>query len=324
MRRFRTLKMTESMRKMVRDVKFDINNFIYPLFVTERKNVKEEIISMPGQYRFSHDRLEEELDLIYDLGIRNILVFGIPDKKDSVGSGAYDDGGVVQKAVRLAKKSHAGMTVITDVCMCEYTNHGHCGIIKDGRVDNDATLDYLSRIALSHAESGADMVAPSDMMDGRIGAIRNVLDGKGFSDKGIISYSVKYSSSYYGPFREAAGSTPGFGDRKSYQMDFMRSKEAFDKVETDIAEGADMVMVKPALAYLDMIRGISEAVNVPVAAYNVSGEYAMIKAASINGWLDEKKVVIENMAAILRAGADVIISYHAKDLAKWFKEGIDG
>jgi porphobilinogen synthase len=299
-----------------------LNNFIYPLFVVDKAGVKEEIASMPGQFRFSPDKLEYELDELAGLGIHNILIFGIPGTKDDKGSGAYHDRGIVQTALRMIRKNHADMTVLTDVCMCEYTDHGHCGIIADGKVDNDATLPYLAKIAQSHAECGADFIAPSDMMDGRIGAIRNALDESGFHETGIVSYSVKYASSYYGPFREAAGSTPGFGDRKSYQMDFFRKKEAVDKTLSDIEQGADIVMVKPAMAYLDIISRVSKNINVPLTAYNVSGEYAMVKAAAMNGWLDEKKIVIENMAAIKRAGADIIISYHTKDLAKWIKEDV--
>ena len=322
MKRFRILRKNDSIRKLVRDISLNIDNFIYPVFVTEQNGVKEEINSMPGQYRYSPDMLEKELDGLYGLGIKNLLLFGIPVKKDELGCGAYDDNGIIQKTIRMLKKNSHDMTIFTDICMCEYTDHGHCGIVKDGMVDNDATLEYLGKIALTHAASGADFVAPSDMMDGRVGFIRNVLDKNGFKEAGIMSYSIKYASSYYGPFREAAGSTPGFGDRKSYQMDFTRKKEALSKIKSDIDEGADIAIVKPALAYLDIISGVSDKIDIPLAAYNVSGEYSMIKAAATNGWIDEKKVVHENMIAMKRAGADIIISYHAKDIAKWLNDGL--
>jgi len=321
MKRFRRLKKTETIRRLVRDVSINLDNFVYPLFIIEGTNIKDEINSMPGQFRFSIDKLEAEIDEIYSLGIKSVLLFGIPKIKDRLGSQAYDKDGIIQKAIRLIKQKQPDMMVIGDVCMCEYTSHGHCGIVKDNKVDNDTTLDYLGKIALAQAEAGVDIIAPSDMMDGRVSYLRNILDNVNFKDVAIMSYSIKYSSSYYGPFREAAESSPEFGDRKTYQMDFFRKKEALDKILTDINEGADIAIVKPALAYLDIIKTVSKKINIPIAAYNVSGEYSMVKAASLNGWIDEKKIVMENMASFKRAGADIIISYHAKDIAKWLKEG---
>ncbi|OHD26036.1 MAG: delta-aminolevulinic acid dehydratase [Spirochaetes bacterium GWC1_27_15] len=321
-KRFRRLRQKESIRNLLSEVELNIKHFIYPLFVVDGSNIKEEIKSMPEQYRYSSGMALKEIEELNKLGVKNILLFGIPEKKDSCGSEAYKTDGIIQKTVREIKKHFPDVTVVADVCMCEYTDSGHCGIIKNNDVDNDLTLEYLSKIALSYAESGVDIIAPSDMMDGRIGYIRAKLDENSFKNTILMSYSVKYSSAYYGPFRDAAGSTPQFGDRKTYQMDFRRKKEAFQKIEEDLAEGADIVMVKPALAYLDIISGISNKFDAPVAAYNVSGEYAMVKIGATNGLFDEKKMVLENLTAIKRAGANIIISYHTKDLAKWVKEGI--
>lgn len=319
--RYRRLRSNDGIRNLVKDVNFSLDNFIYPLFIVEGAGIYEEIPSMPDQYRFSLDKIDKISEELNNLGIKNLLLFGIPKNKDHLGGEAYNPKGIIQESIKAIKKINKGITIITDICMCEYTSHGHCGIIENNRVDNDKTLEYLGKIALSHAESGADIVAPSDMMDGRIGYIRKVLDEKGFTNLPIMAYSVKYASAYYGPFRDAAESAPQFGDRKDYQMDFRRKKEPLSESIQDIKEGADIVMVKPALAYLDIIKFISDNVNVPVAAYNVSGEYAMVKAASRNNWIDEKKIIIENMYSIKRAGASIIISYHAKDIAKWIKDG---
>lgn len=306
---------------MVANVSFSLKDIIYPIFLEEGEKIKTEISSMPGQYRFSIDMLGDELKELKKLGITSLLIFGITHKKDEVGSEAYNPQGIVQQGVRYIKQEFPEFLVVTDVCMCEYTSHGHCGILNGQEVVNDITLKYLEKVALSHVRAGADIVAPSDKMDGRVGAIRKALDSEGYYNTPIISYSVKYSSSYYGPFREAADSTPSFGDRKSYQMDFRNNEEFFVEVENDISEGADMVMVKPGMAYLDVVRAISEKVSVPVVIYNVSGEYAMVKAAAEKGWLDEVKIVMENIYAMKRAGADIIITYHGKDIAKWILEG---
>lgn len=314
--RTRRLRNTKNLREIVRDVRLSISELIYPLFVVEGKNIKEEIFSMPNQFRFSLDRLDEELKELSDLGIKSLLLFGIPNHKDEIGSEGFNPNGIVQRAVRFIKEKYPEFIVITDVCMCEYTNHGHCGILKDKYVDNDETLKYLARIALSHAQAGADIIAPSDMMDGRIAAIRSILDENDFINIPIMAYSVKYASNYYGPFRDAADSCPSFGDRKSYQMDFRNSKEFYREVEADIEEGADFIMVKPALAYLDVIEA-ERNINLPLVAYNVSGEYSMVKAASLNGWINEKGIVMENMFALKRAGVNLIITYHAKDIAIW-------
>lgn len=303
---------------MVKNVSLDISSLIYPLFITEGENIKAEIESMPNQYRYSLDRLNEELEELLKLGINSILLFGIPEHKDEVGSEAYAENGIVQKAIRQIRKNYGDkFLIITDVCMCEYTSHGHCGILHHNDVENDTTLEYLAKIALSHAKAGADIIAPSDMMDGRIGKIRTVLDENNFKDVSIMAYSVKYSSAYYGPFREAADSAPSFGDRKTYQMDFRSNNSFYREIEADIQEGADFVMIKPALAYLDVIKSVSDIVDLPVVAYNVSGEYSMVKAAAQNSWIDEEKIVMENMYALRRAGANVIITYHAKDIARW-------
>ena len=319
--RTRRLRQNGILRKMVRNVTINLDQFIYPIFVEEGTNIKEEIPSMPNQYRYSIDTLSEELKELKDLGIKSLLLFGIPKIKDEVGSEAYNDNGIVQEAVRYIKKNFPEFLIVTDVCMCEYTSHGHCGILNGNDVNNDVTLNYLAKIAVSHVKAGADIVAPSDMMDGRIQAIREALDKNGYINTPIMAYSVKYASSYYGPFRDAADSAPSFGDRKTYQMDFRNSKDYKREVIADTEEGADFIMVKPALPYLDVIKVVSEETNLPVVAYNVSGEYSMVKAASLNGWVDEKKIVMENMYAIRRAGADIIISYHTKDIAKWVQNG---
>jgi len=317
-KRYRRLKNSENIRKLVRGIHLNIDNFIYPLFIIEGDSIKQEIPSMPGQYRFSLDMLDSELDDLEKLGIRSLLLFGIPEQKDDKGTGAYDDDGIVQKAIRKIKSKTSFFTIITDVCMCEYTSHGHCGILDDNDiVKNDITVEHLGRIALSHARSGADIVAPSDMMDFRVSHIRSSLDSNGFSDIPIMAYSIKYSSAFYGPFRDAADSAPSFGDRQSYQMDYRRKNEGIMKAVDDIEQGADIVIVKPATSYLDIIQSLKNEVKVPIAAYHVSGEYAMIKAAGMNGWIDERRVVLESMTAIKRAGATIIITYFAKDIAKW-------
>lgn len=301
---------------MFRETHLHKSDFIYPLFVVEGSGVKNEISSMPGQFQMSIDNIVRECEGLQQLGLNSILLFGIPVKKDEVGSGAYDENGIIQKALRAIKKEFPDILVITDVCLCEYTSHGHCGVIENSDVQNDATLDLLVKEALSHARAGADMIAPSDMMDGRVGAIRAALDKNGFADTPIMAYSAKYSSAFYGPFREAAESAPQFGDRKSYQMDPPNSDEAMLEIALDIQEGADIVMVKPALSYLDIIRRAKDEFNIPIAAYNVSGEYSMIKAAAANGWLDGERVMLEVLTSIKRAGADVIITYFAKEAAK--------
>lgn len=318
--RTRRLRSSKTLRDMVRNVNLSIDELIYPLFIEEGENIKEEIASMPGQYRFSIDRLGEELKELKELGIKALLLFGIPKEKDPVGSGAYAENGIVQEGIRYIKKNFPEFLVITDVCMCEYTSHGHCGILDGCDVKNDETLKYLAQIALSHAKAGADIVAPSDMMDGRIQAMREILDENGFEYTPIMAYSVKYASNYYGPFRDAADSAPSFGDRKTYQMDFRSSKEYFREVESDIEEGADFIMVKPALAYLDVIHALKD-LSLPLVAYNVSGEYSMVKAAAQNGWINEKGIVMENMYALKRAGVNLIITYHAKEIAQWVKNG---
>ena len=315
--RLRRLRRTERLRALVRENRVDVGDLIYPMFVVEGKNIRQEISAMPGIFRFSPDRLDAEVEEVARLKIPAVLLFGIPEHKDEVGSSAYAPEGVVPQAVRRIKKSVPELLVITDVCLCEYTSHGHCGVVVGDQIDNDRTLPLLAKTALSHAEAGADIVAPSDMMDGRVKAIREMLDANGFQHIPILSYAAKYASAFYGPFREAAESAPQFGDRLSYQMDYHNVREALREIEQDINEGADIVMVKPALAYLDVIRQARNAFNCPLAAYNVSGEYAMVKAAAKEGWLDERKVVFEILTAIKRAGADIIISYHAKDFANW-------
>src|SRR3990170_1757681 len=319
--RLRRLRRSESLRALVRETRLDVSDLIYPMFVVEGKGIKEEIGSMPGVFRFSPDRLPAEIKEITDLKIPAVLLFGIPKDKDDTGSSALQKNGVVQQAIKVIKKTAPGLIVITDICLCEYTTHGHCGVITNGEVDNDRTLPLLAKMALSHVEAGADIVAPSDMMDGRVKTIRDALDSKGFENVPILSYAAKYASAFYGPFREAAESTPQFGDRRGYQMDSANVREALREVEQDIAEGADIIMVKPALAYLDVIRQVRQTYDYPLAAYNVSGEYAMVKAAVQQGWLDEKRVVLEILTAIKRAGADIILTYHAKDVARWLGEG---
>jgi porphobilinogen synthase len=301
---------------MIRETHLSVKDFIFPLFVMYGRNRKDPIPSLPGQYQFSVDRLPEELEDIRSLRIPAVILFGLPETKDAVGSSAYQEDGVVQQAIKAIKEQIPELVVITDVCLCEYTDHGHCGIIKQGQVDNDDTLEILARQAVSHADAGADIVAPSDMMDGRVAAIREALDENHFQDTAILSYAVKYASAFYGPFREAADSAPQFGDRKGYQMDPANALEALKEAEMDMAEGADMIMVKPALPYLDIITRVRETCLLPLAAYNVSGEYAMIKAAEINGWIDGEKVMMETLTAIKRAGADLILTYFAKDAAR--------
>lgn len=299
----------------------DKSSLIYPLFVKEGTGIEEEIPSMEGQFRYSVDRLPFELERLQNAGVNSIMLFGIPDHKDEVGSGAYDPDGIVQKALREAKKQFPDMYYITDVCMCEYTSHGHCGVLCGHDVNNDATLELLAKTAVSHVEAGADMVAPSDMMDGRVRAIREALDGNGHYGAPIMSYAVKYASAFYGPFRDAAGSAPSFGDRKSYQMDFHNRREGMKEALTDVEEGADIIMVKPAMSYLDMVSEVSKAVNVPVAAYSVSGEYAMVKAAAKMGWIDEERIMCEMAVSAYRAGAQIYLTYYAKELAKCMDEG---
>ena len=312
----RRLRRTEALRAMVRETELSVKHLIYPLFVVPGKGVKEEVPSMPGVFRFSVDKLAEEAKEIQDLGIPAVILFGIPEKKDEVGSEAYAKRGIIQRAIPALKKAAPELVVITDVCLCEYTSHGHCGIIKNGEVDNDLTLEQLARVAVSHAKAGADMVAPSDMMDGRVARIREALDEAGFSHVPIMSYAVKYCSSFYGPFREAAESAPQFGDRRSYQMDPANAREALREAALDVEEGADILMVKPALPYLDVIRALREEFNHPIAAYQVSGEYAMIKAAGRLGWLDEERAMMESLLSIRRAGADIILTYFAKEVAR--------
>jgi porphobilinogen synthase len=314
--RLRRLRRDETLRRLVRETTLSVNDFMYPLFVVAGNGIRKPVVSMPGVFQLSVDEFIEEASEVRDLGIPAVLIFGIPETKDEVGSGAYAEDGIVQRAVRALKEKVRDLVVVTDVCMCEYTSHGHCGVVKEGDVDNDVTLDLLARTALSHSEAGADMVAPSDMMDGRVGAIRERLDAHGFSHIPIMAYAAKYASSFYGPFRDAAYSTPQFGDRRSYQMDPANSNEAIREISLDIDEGADIIMVKPALAYLDVIRRVRESFDFPLAAYNVSGEYSMIKAAAEKGWLDEERVMLEVLTSIKRAGADIIITYFAKDAVR--------
>ena len=318
--RLRRLRKNEPMRRLFRETSLGVDDLIYPLFVIHGRGIKREVESMPGVFQYSVDKLTREAREIAALGINAVLLFGIPQEKDEVGSSAYQPDGVIQQAIRAIKKVVPGLLVVTDVCLCEYTSHGHCGVVVDGDVDNDKTLELLARMALSHAEAGADIIAPSDMMDGRVKAIRETLDESGFINVPIMSYAVKYSSAFYGPFRDAAQSAPQFGDRRSYQMDSSNVREALREAEQDVAEGADIVMVKPALAYLDVISKVRETFNHPVAAYNVSGEYSMVKAAASRGWIDERRVVMEILTSIKRAGADVIVTYHAKDVARWLSE----
>lgn len=313
----RRLRANENIRRMVRENRLSVDDLVYPVFVCHGGGVALPIDSMPGIYRYSVDSLLRELEEIVKLKIPAILPFGLPAQKDEVGSEAYAEDGIIQQAVRSIKKEYPELTIITDVCLCEYTDHGHCGIIRDNNVMNDPTLELLARTAVSHAAAGADIIAPSDMMDGRVGAIRSALDKNGYVNIPVMAYSAKYCSAFYGPFRDAADSAPKFGDRRSYQMDPANSDEAMREVWHDIEEGADIVMVKPALAYMDVIRRVRDEFGCPVAAYNVSGEYSMVKAAARNGWVDERRIVMEILTGIKRAGADIVISYHARDAARW-------
>ncbi len=315
--RMRRLRSSEALRGMVRETVLRPEDFIYPLFVCEGEGVRRPVGSMPGVSQLSVDQTLAEVEEVLALGIRGVLLFGIPDAKDEIGTGAYAGDGIVQRAVRELKAHYPDLLVITDVCLCEYTSHGHCGVLHGSDVANDESLELVSRAALSHAEAGADIVAPSNMMDGTVRSIRTLLDERGFSSTPIMAYAAKYASGFYGPFREAAESAPAFGDRRSYQMDPANVREALREVALDVEEGADIVMVKPAIAYLDVIARVRDAVRLPVAAYNVSGEYAMIKAAAQNGWLDERRAALETLTGIKRAGADIIITYHAKDAARW-------
>ena len=317
--RLRRLRQSASLRNLVSETAISPEHFIYPLFISEEIQNPQAITAMPGMKQWTVDTVIKEAKRAYDLGIPAVLLFGIPEKKDSVGSQAYSKTGVIQKTIKALKKKLPDLVVITDVCLCEYTDHGHCGVIKNKSVENDASLELIAQMALSHVQAGADMVAPSDMMDGRIGAIRKLLDTNGFEQTPIMAYSAKYASGFYGPFREAAQSAPQFGDRKTYQMDSRNVKEALREVKLDIKEGADIVMVKPAMPYLDVIKAVKEEFNLPLAAYNVSGEYSMIKAAAQNGWIDEKKIVMEVLTGIKRAGADIIITYFAPQVAEWLK-----
>ena len=317
----RRLRGSEVLRKMVRETRIDKSSLIYPLFVQEGKNLKEEIPSMEGQYRYSVDLLPYKLEELAKAGVGSVMLFGIPDHKDEAGSGAYAEDGIVQKALREAKKQFPDLYYVTDVCMCEYTSHGHCGVLCGHEVDNDATLELLAKTALSHVEAGADMVAPSDMMDGRVRAIRECLDKAGHKETPIMSYAVKYASAFYGPFREAADSAPAFGDRKSYQMDYHNRREGMKEALMDVEEGADIIMIKPAMSYLDMVSEVYKAVHVPVAAYSVSGEYAMVKAAAKMGWIEEDKIICEMAASAFRAGVQVYLTYYAQELAGFIEEG---
>lgn len=318
--RTRRLRTSETLRSMVRENHVRVDELIYPVFVIEGENICNPVASMPGINQYSLDRLPEEIDRAVDLGIQAVLLFGIPAHKDEVGSGAYDENGIVPRAIRLLKDRYEKLLVVADVCLCEYTSHGHCGLIQDGEILNDETLPLLAKASVAYARAGADIIAPSDMMDKRVEAIRKALDKEGFVNTPIMSYSAKFASAYYGPFRDAAHSAPGFGDRKTYQMDPANGQEALREVEQDIREGADIIIAKPAMAYMDIIKEISTHCNIPIAAYNVSGEYSMVKAAAANGWIDEKKIVMENMTGFKRAGAKMIITYHALDVARWLSE----
>ena len=315
----RRMRINENVRAMVRETNISVKDFVYPIFVVPGENIKEEIPSMPGCYHLSVDKAVELAREISALGIPSVEVFGLPEYKDAIGSSAWDMTSPVQRAIQAIKAKVPELVIVGDVCLCQYTDHGHCGELCGHYVDNDATLKHLQKVAVSQAEAGADMIAPSDMMDGRVAAIRQALDDKGFINTSIMSYAVKYAYGYYGPFRDAADSAPQFGDRRAYQMDPANSREAMKEVELDLAEGADIIMVKPALAYLDVVRQVRDSINRPVAVYNVSGEYAMVKAAAANGWIDEKRIVLETLTSMKRAGADIIITYHAIDAAKWLK-----
>ncbi|QFT90081.1 Delta-aminolevulinic acid dehydratase [Bacillus sp. THAF10] len=318
--RHRRLRNSGNMRSLVRETHLHKEDFIYPIFVVEGENIKNEVPSMPGVYHLSLDLLQEEMAEVVELGIKSVIVFGVPKEKDEVGTQAYHDHGIVQQAITQIKESFPELVVIADTCLCQYTNHGHCGIVEEGKILNDPTLDLLARTAVSQARAGADIIAPSNMMDGFVAAIRAGLDENGFEDVPIMSYAVKYSSAFYGPFRDAAHSSPQFGDRKTYQMDPANRLEAIREAESDVMEGADFLIVKPALAYLDIIRDVKNNFNVPVVAYNVSGEYSMIKAAALNGWINEKETVMEKLIGMKRAGVDLIITYYAKDAARWLDE----
>lgn len=320
-KRHRRLRANETIRRLVREHHVRIDDLIYPLFVVEGENIKKEVPSMPGVYHLSLDRLQEELEEVKALGISSLLLFGVPAEKDELGSQADHDHGIVQKAIRYIKEVEPAFYVIADTCLCEYTSHGHCGVVKDGEVLNDPSLKRLVATAVSQAKAGADMIAPSNMMDGFVYAIRQGLDEAGYEQIPILSYAVKYASTYYGPFRDAANSAPQFGDRRSYQMDPANAREAMREAASDVAEGADMLIVKPGLAYLDVLYRVKERFDLPVVAYNVSGEYSMVKAAALQGWIDEKALVMETMTSFKRAGADLIITYHAKDIARWLREG---
>ena len=318
--RLRRLRAQPAIRSMIRETRLTTSSFVYPMFIRHGSGIKETIDPMPGCYHISLDLLAEEVQEVYDLGIPAVLLFGLPADKDPLGTEAYDPEGIIQEAIRIIKKATPDLMVIGDVCLCEYTDHGHCGVINDNQVDNDQTLDLLGKTGLAQIQAGADMVAPSAMMDGQVRAIRETLDTSGYSNSPIMGYAAKYASSFYGPFRVAADSTPQFGDRRTYQMDPANVRMAMREIETDISEGADIVMVKPALAYLDVIRQARDRFDLPLAAYNVSGEYSLVKAASKMGWVDEKPITMELLTAIQRAGADIIISYHAKEVAKWLQE----
>ena len=317
----RRLRRSEAIRGLVRETRPSTAGLVYPLFVCPGMGVRVEVGSMPGVYQQSPDKIVEECRELESLAIPAVILFGIPEEKNARGTEAYAAHGIVQRAVEAIRRAKVKILVITDVCLCEYTDHGHCGLVKDGVIENDSTIELLAEQALSHARAGADIVAPSDMMDGRVAAIRRKLDGAGFTDVAVLSYAAKYASAFYGPFRQAAQSAPQFGDRLSHQMDPANVREALKEIALDLEEGADMVMVKPALAYLDVIRAARERFDVPIAAYNVSGEYAMVKAAARNGWIDEKRIVLEIFTAIVRAGARIVLTYHAKDLARWLKVG---
>jgi len=318
--RHRRLRTTAGMRKLVRETELRASDFIYPIFVTEEENVKSEVPSMPGVYQLSLDRLKEEMEEVASLGIQSVIVFGVPEHKDDVGSGAYHDHGIVQKAIAQIKQDFPELVVIADTCLCEYTDHGHCGLVENGEILNDESLVLLAKTAVSQARAGADIIAPSNMMDGFVAAIREALDQEGFTNVPIMSYAVKYASAFYGPFRDAAGSSPQFGDRKTYQMDYANRREALREAKSDVEEGADFLIVKPTLSYLDIVREVKNEFNLPVVGYNVCGEYAMVKAAAQNGWIEEKALVLEMLTSMKRAGADLIITYFAKDAAKWISE----
>ncbi|TWM20605.1 Delta-aminolevulinic acid dehydratase [Bacillus paralicheniformis] len=318
--RHRRLRTTAGMRKLVRETELRASDFIYPIFVTEEENVKSEVPSMPGVFQLSLDRLKEEMEEVAGLGIQSVIVFGVPEHKDDVGSGAYHNHGIVQKAIAQIKQDFPELVVIADTCLCEYTDHGHCGLVENGEILNDESLVLLAKTAVSQARAGADIIAPSNMMDGFVAAIREALDQEGFTNVPIMSYAVKYASAFYGPFRDAAGSSPQFGDRKTYQMDYANRREALREAKSDVEEGADFLIVKPTLSYLDIVREVKNEFNLPVVGYNVSGEYAMVKAAAQNGWIEEKALVLEMLTSMKRAGADLIITYFAKDAAKWISE----